>query len=293
MNVKSSTSKTFITTLRSTVVASLLVTAGVPTAIAQTGETHMSNKQKVVDLLKSIETNDPTPVSYINPQHYTQHNLAVADGLSGFGAVLQALPANSANVNTVRAFQDGDYVFTHTEYNFFGPKIGFDIFRFENNLIVEHWDNLQETPATNNPSNRSMIDGHVEITDRDKGKENKTLVTGFVTDILLNGEMDKLADYFQGDNYIQHNPAIADGLSGLGTALEALAKQGIQMQYHKVHQVLGEGNFVLVVSEGSFADQPTAFYDLFRVENGKIAEHWDTIETIPPKAHWRNNNGKF
>ena len=89
------------------------------------------------------------------------------------------------------------------------------------------------------------------------------------------------------------NPAIADGLSGLGAALEALAKQGIQMQYHKVHQVLGEGNFVLVVSEGSFADQPTAFYDLFRVENGKIDEHWDTIETIPPKAHWKNNNGKF
>jgi hypothetical protein len=55
----------------------------------------------------------------------------------------------------------------------------------------------------------------------------------------------------------------------------------------------GEGNFVLVVSEGAFAGKPTAFYDLFRVDNGKIAEHWDTIETILPKESWKNSNGKF
>lgn len=57
--------------------------------------------------------------------------------------------------------------------------------------------------------------------------------------------------------------------------------------------MLGEGNFVPVASEGSFGDQHTSFYDLFRVENGKIAEHWDTIETIPARQHWKNENGKF
>ena len=57
----------------------------------------------------------------------------------------QAVPKGSAKVNTVRVFQDGDFVFTHTDYNVFGPKIGFDIFRFEDGKIVEHWDNLQET----------------------------------------------------------------------------------------------------------------------------------------------------
>ena len=53
------------------------------------------------------------------------------------------------------------------------------------------------------------------------------------------------------------------------------------MKYDQIHKVLGEGNLVLVVSEGSFAGAATSFYDLFRVENGKIAEHWDTIEAIP------------
>lgn len=253
----------------------------------------ISNKEKVVALLKSIETGAQEPVGYINPEKYIQHNLGVEDGLAGFGALLQQLPPNSAKVNTVRAFQDGDLVFTQTDYNFFGPKIGFDIFHFEDGKIVEHWDNMQEKPENPNPSGHTMVDGTTEITNLDKTKENKALVKNFVNDILVNGKMEKLAGYFDGDNYIQHNPQIADGLSGLGKALEYMASQGITMKYDKVHKVLGEGNFVLVVSEGSFADKHTSFYDLFRVENGKIAEHWDVIETIIPKSEWKNDNGKF
>ncbi len=251
-----------------------------------------SNKQMVLALLKSIETGAHEPVGYINPKKYIQHNISVADGLAGFGALLQQLPQNSARVNTVRAFQDGDFVFTHTDYNFFGPKIGFDIFRFENGKIVEHWDNLQET-AKPNPSGHTMVDGTTEIKDLDKTLANKNLVKGFVEDILVNGKMEKLSAYFDGDNYIQHNPNIPDQLSGLGGALAEWAKQGITMKYDRIHMVLGEGNFVLVVSEGHLAGTLTSFYDLFRVENNKIAEHWDVIESIPSKENWKNSNGKF
>ena len=250
-------------------------------------------KEQVIQLLKSIETGEQAPVGYINAEKYIQHNLNVGDGLSGFGAVLQQLPKGSAKVNTVRVLQDGDFVITHTEYDFFGPKIGFDIFRFEHGKIVEHWDNLQQTPAQANPSGHTMTDGDKTIKDLEKTAANKKLVADFVDDVLVNGKLEKLASYFDGDHYIQHNPAIADGLSGLGAALKYLAEQGITMKYNRVHQVLGEGNFVLVISEGEFAGKWTSFYDLFRVENGKIAEHWDTMEAIPPRQDWKNQNGKF
>ena len=92
---------------------------------------------------------------------------------------------------------------------------------------------------------------------------------------------------------LSDNPQIGDGLSSLGKAVEMMAKQGITMKLDKIHMLLGEGNFVLAVSEGAFAGQPTCFYDMFRVENSKVAEHWDTIETIPPKQEWKNDNGKF
>jgi len=250
-------------------------------------------KQQVRDLLKAIETGEAGPVAVINPDKYTQHNLGAKDGLAGFGELLGQLPKGSARVSTVRVFQDGDFVFAHTDYNFFGPKIGFDIFRFENGKIVEHWDNLQEKPANPNPSGHTMTDGPTEASDPGKTEANKALVRAFVDDILVNGRMGKLAGYCDGDKYVQHNPQIGDGLSGLGAALKAMAEKGITMKYDRIHRVLGEGNFVLVASEGTFAGRPTVFYDLFRVENGKIAEHWDTIETIPAKDQWKNANGKF
>jgi predicted SnoaL-like aldol condensation-catalyzing enzyme len=271
----------------------LTITACESTSMNLEKTMNLSNEEKAIALLNSIETGDQTAVGYVNPTKYTQHNLSVSDGLAGFGALLQALPKNSAKVNVIRSFSDGDYVFTHTDYNFFGPKVGFDLFKFENGLIIEHWDNLNEKSSVPNPSGRTQINGPTAIEDLDETENNKALVTSFVDTILVKGEFDKLSSYFDGDNYHQHNTMIADGLSGLGQALEVMAKNGITMVYTKNHKVLGEGNFVLSISEGTFAGKPTSFYDLFRVENGKIIEHWDIIETIIPEEQWKNSNGKF
>lgn len=253
---------------------------------------HLSNKEKVTALLSSIENGDPKPISYINPNKYIQHNLMVGDGLEGFGEVMKQLPEGSAKAKVVRAFQDGDYVFAHTEYNFFGPKIGFDIFRFENGKIVEHWDNFQEI-ATDSASGRTQIDGPTEANDLDKTDANKALVKGFVGDVLKGANPGKITEYFSTEKYYQHNPDVADGLDALGAALEAMAKAGTPMIYTENHMILGEGDFVIAVSEGQFLGKYVAFYDLFRIEKGKIVEHWDTIEEIPSNEEWKNNNGKF
>lgn len=253
----------------------------------------LTNKEKAVALLNSFNTGDQAPIAYINAEKYIQHNLGVGDGLAGFGEVMKHAPPEGFKAKVVRAFQDGDLVFTHTEYDFFGPKAGFDVFRFENGLIVEHWDNLAEiTPP--NPSNRTQFDGSTEITDLDKTASNKSIVENFVKDVLMNGQGDKMTQYVNPKQYLQHNSAIADGLDGLGAALTYFAENGLVLEYDKTHQVLGEGNFVLTMSEGKFGKgEHVAFYDLFRLENGLIVEHWDIIQAIPPKEEWKNNNGKF
>lgn len=250
-----------------------------------------SQKAQVRALLESIETGASEPIAYINPAQYTQHNQAVGDGLAGFGEALSHLPEGSARAKVARVFQDGDYVFAHTDYNFFGPKIGIDVFRYDNGKIVEHWDNVQET-AGPNPSGRSMIDGPTQAQDLDKTQANKELVRSFVDAVLVQGDMSDLAGFF-GPYYHQHNPGIADELAGLGAALQAMGEQGIVMKYDTVHAVLGEGNFVLTVSEGHLGGVHTSFYDLFRVEDGKIVEHWDVIQPILPESEAKNSNGKF
>ncbi len=54
-----------------------------------------------------------------------------------------------------------------------------------------------------------------------------------------------------------------------------------------------DGYFVLCVSDGRFKDIHTSFYDIFRLENNKVVEHWDITEKIANKCEWKNNNGKF
>ncbi|PLY07968.1 MAG: hypothetical protein C0625_03195 [Arcobacter sp.] len=256
------------------------------------GDKIMSNKEKVISLLNSIENKNTKPVEYINENRYIQHNLAVKDGLEGFGEILSKLPKDSAKVEVLRTFKDGDYIFTHTKYNFFGPKVGFDIFRFEDGKIVEHWDNLQEI-SKNSASGRTQFDGDTKIIDIHKTDSNKELVSNFINDILFAKDSSKIIKYISTKKYLQHNPNIKDGLSGLSEALDSLAKAGMPMIYEKNHMILGEGNFVLSVSEGKFMNKKVSFYDLFRIENKKIVEHWDTIEEIPVKSKWQNTNGKF
>ena len=259
-------------------------------------EIEMTNKDKAIALINTFATGDTEAAEKLLAEDYIQHNLAYGTGRDAFVssvAYLAAAPVKTT-VNNIRAFEDGDKVFLQTVYNFAGAgeQVAFDIFRFDaDGKIAEHWDNLA-AKAEPNPSGRTQIDGTLEKQLVD-GEATRKVVSDFVGDVLRGENPDKLTDYFDGDLYIQHNTGIADGLSGLGAALEALAEQGIQMIYDKTYMVLADGNYGLAVSEGTFGGARTSYYDLFRVENGKIAEHWDVMETIAEESTWQNQNGKF
>lgn len=228
-------------------------------------------------------------------QDYIQHNPAISTGAAPLLAAMPALEESGLQVDVHRVISEGNLVVIHSTYDnaqLFGAQtlVGFDVFRVEDGIVAEHWDNLQ--PQTGpNPSGRLMTDGAVEITDLDKTESNKSLVVDFVNTVLAGGDASNITSYISANNYAQHNPQIGDNLDGLGIALAALAEQGIEMKYEISPLVVAQGNFVFVGSQGTFGGAPTAFFDLFRVEDGLIVEHWDTITTIPDQmAH---ENGKF
>lgn len=257
----------------------------------------MTQIEKAQELINTFATGDTEKAKELLAPGYIQHNLAYgtgADAFVGSVAYLASAPVKTT-VNNIRAFEDGDKVFLQSVYNFAGAgeQVAFDIFRFdEDGKIAEHWDNLAAKAAPN-PSGHTQIDGYDSLEDLDKTEENRQIIKNFLHDVMQEKAPERTPSYFDGDTYIQHNTGIADGLSGLGAALEALGKQGIQMIYDKTHQVLAQGNYVLGVSEGTFGGAPTSYYDLWRIENGKVTEHWDVMETIADKATWQNQNGKF
>lgn len=202
-----------------------------------------SNIDKALALINTFATGDTETARELLDENYIQHNLAYGTGEDAFISSVEGLAAaeTATTVENIRAFEDGDYVFLQNVYNFAGAgeQVAFDIFRFDSDgEVAEHWDNLAALAAEPNPSGRTQTDGTTEITDLDKTEENRELVENFLYDVMQGNNPDKTTDYFDGDTYIQHNTAIADGVSGLNAALTALAEQGIRMIYDETHMVL-------------------------------------------------------
>ncbi len=253
----------------------------------------VAKKDQICALLKSIQTGDPGPIGVVAEAKYIQHNPQTHEGSEGLAALFQRLSETSPRVNIVRVFEDGDFVFGHTEYDFATRKIGFEVFRFEDNQAVEHWDNIQERQGPNQ-SGHTMVDGPTEAIDLELTERNRAFVRAFVESVLVDGQLERMTDFVDEHTYTEHNPRLGDGVALLRGELEVAQANGSRrINYHRVHRVLAEGSFVLCVSEGNYEDVHTAFYDLFRLANGKIVEHWDTTEKIAPPSKWKNDNGKF
>ncbi|MEM7120111.1 MAG: nuclear transport factor 2 family protein [Pseudomonadota bacterium] len=251
-----------------------------------------NRKDQIRALLKSIETGDPGPIAVVNQERYIQHNPQTHKGSEGLEVLFERLSKTSPRVNVVRAFEDGDFVFGHTEYDFSRSNIGFEVFRFDGDRVVEHWDNIQQRQGPN-PSGRTMVDGVIESTDRELTETNREIARAFVDEVLVHRQLDTLESYVNDGCLIQHDPHLADGAEALRAALETRSETGFAIQYDRIHRVLAEGSFVLTVSEGFRNGVHTSFYNLVRIEDGKVVEHWNTVEAIPPRSAWKNDNGKF
>ncbi|MFT5680927.1 MAG: putative SnoaL-like aldol condensation-catalyzing enzyme [Myxococcota bacterium] len=252
----------------------------------------LSRIDRIRTLLKGIETGDPASVSVISPIQYIQHNPQTHTGREGLAALFARLSKTSPRVNIVRAFTDGDFVFGQTEYDFATRRIGFEVFRFEGDLTVEHWDNIQPRKGPN-PAGHSMVDGPTEATDLDRTEENRALVRAFVETVCIAGKRDALDAFVSTDHYTEHHPTGVDGAEALRARLEGAASGPGAVVYRHLHRVLAQGSFVLAVSEGERGGIHTAFCDLYRVAEGKLVEHWDTVEAVAPPEEWKHDNGKF
>jgi predicted SnoaL-like aldol condensation-catalyzing enzyme len=253
---------------------------------------NLNKKEQISNLLKGIETGDPTSVAVVNEDKYIQHNPETHEGSEGLAELFKRLSKTSPRVNIVRIFEDGDFVFAHTEYDFSHRSIGFEIFRFENGQAVEHWDNIQERQGPNS-TGHTMVDGPTETTDHEMTESNRMIIRSFVDDVLIHGQLNKMEDYLNQEQFTEHNPRFGDGFVELRAALSESNTGDYSIQYKTCHRILADGNFILSVCEGFINHKLSSFFDLYRLEGGKVIEHWDTSHIIPDRCKWKNNNGKF
>ncbi|MFS4580402.1 nuclear transport factor 2 family protein [Phaeobacter sp. C3_T13_0] len=269
--------------------AAALLTTSIGSVAAATPA---DNKATAVALLEQgLAKGDRAFILSHVAENYIQHNPLAADGregLLGFVDFLETLEP-PVEVNPLRVFADEKFVVIHQAAEFMGPKVVIDLFRFENGKVVEHWDAIQDDVA-DTANGRSMTGGTTEITDLDKTDSNKTLVTKLVQDVLMGGNLAAIDDYIRAD-YMQHSPYVPDTRDGLKSFINGLAESDISFAYTALYNVVAEGNFVMTQAEGIYDGTPVAFYDLWRVEDGLIAEHWDAVQEIP--TEFAHTNGMF
>jgi predicted SnoaL-like aldol condensation-catalyzing enzyme len=120
---------------------------------------------------------------------------------------------------------------------------------------------------------------------------NKKIVIDFYEKGLNQKDFDAAAKHF-GPRYIQHNPTAPDGAEGF-KRLVALLKEKFPSSHNEIKRVIAEGDLVVlhVHSVREPGQRGRAIVDIFRVENGKIVEHWDVLQDVPEKA--ANDNTMF
>lgn len=228
---------------------------------------------------------------------YTQHSTGVKDGQEGFIEFFEDFVKRNPkrHIEIVRGFEDERYVFVQAyqslndgEYKW----VTTDFFDFdENGKIIEHWDVISKY-VEKTPSGHTSIDGSNEITDLDKTEQNKALVQNLIKDVLMpNGNPENISNYISDEQYTQHNKDVEDGLE----AFKKLAMDPNRpLNYEKIVILAGQGNFVATLCKANWNDGKTnqdfAQVDLFRIENGKVVEHWDNVEPVPEISV---NSGKF
>ncbi|AEH86872.1 protein of unknown function DUF1486 [Mesorhizobium opportunistum WSM2075] len=113
-------------------------------------------------------------------------------------------------------------------------------------------------------------------------QENRALVLKAYQALFGDHDLSAL-DRYWADKYIQHNPTMTDGRDSVKKLLESMGVANWPKQKVDFKRVIAEGDLVMteVVQPKTGDMAETVIVDIFRVEDGKIAEHWDVMQPVP------------
>jgi predicted SnoaL-like aldol condensation-catalyzing enzyme len=246
-------------------------------------------------MLAIFRQKDPHAVDRWFAKSFVQHDPTIADGIEGMKAFArQVAESPSANIVIYRVLVDHDLVLVHSKYEGLRdhptPLIAFDLFRFKSGRIVEHWGGQEpETPP--NPAGRTQVDGPTQVTDFDKTEANRALVERFKETVTVQRHFDRAGEFLSA-HYAQHAAGVGDGIPRLNARFASMTQSKATATLIP-RLYVAEGNFVLALVDANTAMGHTSNWDLFRVEGGRIVEHWDVLSKIPPPAQRRNRNDPF
>ncbi|AYL96080.1 nuclear transport factor 2 family protein [Mucilaginibacter celer] len=246
-----------------------------PSAKANIDMDTISNKQKVLSFYKQIIGQRKTElIPEFVVEDYKQHNPMVKQGRAGLTEMInymKTLPPPPENVKSpiVRVIQERDFVVTHLDVQFMGKHMAvIDLFKLKDGMLTEHWDAIDSLPDESGKE-ITATDGIAEADKKASADDSKKVIVAFY-DAILKG-LD--AKHFIAADYTEHNAEVRG--SGLLPYLST-PDRGV-----KLHRFIAEGDFVMVQSQFNRLGKVFVFYEIYRIANHQIAEHWSVEQVVP------------
>lgn len=223
---------------------------------------------------------------------YTQHSTGVGDGVEGFlaffGPFVERNPKREIEI--VRILEDGPWVFCNAYQSLndgAAQWVTMDMFYTDaDGLILEHWDTIAPY-IVETASGQDMVRGTTAIDPNADAAATKAVVLEYSKQVLQQGETGKL-DRFVAPDLIQHGPDIGAGVDGLRDWLSS----EVSGRYEMLFNLIGQGDFAVTYGKRHAGGKDIAVFDIYRVADRRIVEHWSNAEVISPREDW-GNSGKF
>ncbi len=244
------------------------------------------NVEKATGLLRALWSGDrELATRHVSPDGFVQHDPMIADGVDG---LREQAGRPVGRFEIVRVLEDGPFVVAHGQQDAGDEqRVFFAVFRFEDGFLVEHW--RFSTPLA--PPNRS---GHTQTdgpTEPDGGQDTdsvRAVVRDYYETVHIGGQHDRIGDYMADDLQIRHEPGVQDGVAAFRQDLAMLTRA---RTIDDIVLLVGQSDLVFIAARGTHEGEPCAYVDLYRVEAGKLVEHWGFPQAIPPQERSENGNG--
>jgi predicted SnoaL-like aldol condensation-catalyzing enzyme len=296
-------------TMRGIAFALALVMAGGAAMMAQAGPMtakEQANLTFVLDWWRDVlQARHLDLAPKYQAENYIQHNINVPTGRAGFvqffgrlGAPVNPIPEKLANPPVVQ-FAKGDFVVLVWEREGKDPADPsktykyntYDMLRIENGKVQEHWDYAQKTkggPTGGAPDGINYDAVKFDFSAQEK--KNIEIATVEFKDILQYGHVE-LAEKVMAPTYIQHNPNVPTGRAAFVEFFSRIRKpEPLQAEWkNKPTLMFASGSYVFLIVKRAEKDPddpaktyPAYWFDMVRVDNGMIQEHWDAATKNPP-----------
>lgn len=253
---------------------------------------------------KAIAAKDYVAFTAAAADPYIQHSPDLADG---WEPVWELLRNRSPDFSTSQMqwlgkdgfLDNGDFLIMFREVNRGDgtpPSKIVDLMRFdENGKYAEHWD-IRQPLAKETASGRSETDAasiflNNPVAYSEQIEEaNKKVAATFLNLAFNEGNLNEALEEYVDENYIQHNPLIPDGVEPIRQAF----KRGIiPALCYDIQHIAAQNDLVVVHSKVTSTEGISAVVDILRIRDGKLVEHWDVVQAVPPDSEMPHGNGMF